>query len=56
MIVERALAADAGRWLASLIRWSGRGTMAVAQLNTQAIYDWQSFHEESRRAFGFPDF
>jgi hypothetical protein len=28
--------------------------MAVAHLNTETISDWQSFHEESRRAFGFP--
>ena len=28
--------------------------MAVAHLNTVTISDWQSFHEESRRAFGFP--
>ena len=30
--------------------------MAVAHLNTLAISDWQSFHEESRGAFGFPHF
>jgi hypothetical protein len=30
--------------------------MATTRLNTKAISDWQSFHEESRRAFGFPDF
>ena len=30
--------------------------MAVAHLNTLAISDWHSFHEESRRAFGFPEF
>jgi len=30
--------------------------MATVRLDTHAISDWQSFHEESRRAFGFPDF
>ena len=30
--------------------------MATARLNTSAISDWQSFHEESCQAFGFPDF
>ena len=30
--------------------------MATAHLNTPAISDWQSFHEESCHAFGFPDF
>jgi RNAse (barnase) inhibitor barstar len=30
--------------------------MATAPLNTLAISDWQSLHEESRQAFGFPDF
>ena len=30
--------------------------MATVRLETHAISDWQSFHEESRRAFGFPDF
>jgi hypothetical protein len=29
--------------------------MAVAHLNTVRISDWQSFHDESRRAFGFPE-
>ena len=29
--------------------------MAQAELNGEAIVDWDSFHEESRRAFGFPD-
>ena len=29
--------------------------MAVAYLNTVRISDWQSFHDESRRAFGFPE-
>ena len=27
--------------------------MAQAELNGKAIVDWNSFHEESRRAFGF---
>jgi hypothetical protein len=30
--------------------------MARARLNTSAIFDWQSFHEEARQTFGFPDF
>ena len=30
--------------------------MARARLNSAAIIDFDSFHEESRRAFGFPDF
>ena len=30
--------------------------MARARLNTAAIVDFDSFHEESRRVFGFPDF
>ena len=30
--------------------------MATARLNTEAITDWQSFHEACREAFGFPDF
>ncbi|HEY1043088.1 MAG TPA: barstar family protein [Telluria sp.] len=29
--------------------------MAQAELNGEAIVDWDSFHAESRRAFGFPD-
>ena len=28
--------------------------MAQAELNGDAIVDWDSFHAESRRAFGFP--
>lgn len=28
--------------------------MAQAELNGEAIVDWNSFHAESRRAFGFP--
>jgi len=30
--------------------------MASAELNGAAIVDWDTFHAESRRAFGFPDF
>ena len=30
--------------------------MATARLHTEAITDWQSFHEACREAFGFPDF
>lgn len=30
--------------------------MANVELNGGAIRDWDSFHAESRRAFGFPDF
>jgi hypothetical protein len=30
--------------------------MATARLNTLTISDWQSFHEECRQTFGFPDF
>ncbi|MES2128897.1 MAG: barstar family protein [Pseudomonadota bacterium] len=30
--------------------------MASATLNGAAIGDWDSFHAESRRAFGFPEF
>ena len=30
--------------------------MASAELNGGAIQDWDSFHAESRRAFGFPEF
>lgn len=30
--------------------------MAKVELNGAAISDWDSFHAESRRAFGFPDF
>ena len=29
--------------------------MATAELDGTAIHDWDSFHAESRRAFGFPD-
>lgn len=29
--------------------------MAQAELNGAAIVDWNSFHAESRRAFGFPE-
>lgn len=29
--------------------------MAQAELNGEAIVDWNTFHEESRRAFGFPE-
>jgi hypothetical protein len=34
----------------------GGQMMATARLNTNRISDWKSFHEESRQAFGFPDF
>jgi hypothetical protein len=30
--------------------------MATAHLNTESIFDWQSFHKMCREAFGFPDF
>ena len=30
--------------------------MASAELNGAAILDWDSFHRESRAAFGFPDY
>jgi hypothetical protein len=30
--------------------------MASAELDGASILDWDSFHAESRRAFGFPDF
>jgi hypothetical protein len=30
--------------------------MARARLNSAVIVDFDSFHEESRRVFGFPDF
>src|SRR4051812_19318082 len=30
--------------------------MASVELNGAAIVDWDSFHAESRRVFGFPDF
>ena len=30
--------------------------MARIRLDTNAISDWPSFHEECRRALGFPDF
>jgi len=30
--------------------------MAAVRLNTHAIFDWETFHEESRQALGFPDF
>src|SRR3954470_23502699 len=30
--------------------------MATVQLNGDAMTDWQSFHAESKAAFGFPDF
>lgn len=30
--------------------------MATAVLDATAITDWDSFHAESARAFGFPDF
>ncbi|HYG82490.1 MAG TPA: barstar family protein [Pyrinomonadaceae bacterium] len=30
--------------------------MATARLNTESIFDWQSFHKMCREAFGFPDF
>ena len=30
--------------------------MAKVRLDTNAISDWQSFHDESRRVFGFPNF
>lgn len=30
--------------------------MATARLNGQSITDWDSFHTESQKAFGFPDF
>ena len=30
--------------------------MATARLNTPAISDWRSFHQECRQVFGFPDF
>jgi hypothetical protein len=30
--------------------------MARVRLNTEAISDWASFHEECARALGFPDF
>lgn len=30
--------------------------MARAQLNGAAILGWDTFHTESRQAFGFPDF
>jgi RNAse (barnase) inhibitor barstar len=30
--------------------------MAMAELNGAAIVDWDSFHAESRKTFGFPEF
>lgn len=30
--------------------------MATVRLDGAAISDWESFHAESRRVFGFPDF
>ncbi|WP_019141834.1 barstar family protein [Noviherbaspirillum massiliense] len=30
--------------------------MPTAHLNGQSITDWDSFHTESKKAFGFPDF
>ncbi|PWF48787.1 barstar family protein [Massilia glaciei] len=30
--------------------------MASAELNGAAIVDWDTFHAESRKAFGFPEF
>ena len=30
--------------------------MASAELNGSVIAGWDSFHDESKRAFGFPDF
>jgi hypothetical protein len=30
--------------------------MAMAQLDTESVTDWQSFHEICQEVFGFPDF
>lgn len=30
--------------------------MATVRLNGESITDWASFHAESQKAFGFPDF
>jgi RNAse (barnase) inhibitor barstar len=30
--------------------------MAIVRIETDTITDWQSFHENCREAFGFPDF
>jgi len=30
--------------------------MATVRINTEPITDWQSFHENCRETFGFPDF